>query len=56
MSESIDLKSLEKKAYRSVFNDGLWDLFIGMLILNFGLGSLFDIIFDLVTILLLNWI
>jgi hypothetical protein len=47
MTESIDLKSLEKKAYRSVFNDGLWDLFIGMLILNLGLAPLFGLIFNL---------
>jgi len=45
MTESIDLKSLEKKAYRSVFNDGLWDLFIGMLILNLGTGPLFTFLF-----------
>ncbi|MFX0000952.1 MAG: hypothetical protein ACFE9Q_13375 [Candidatus Hodarchaeota archaeon] len=46
MTESIDLKSLEKKAYRSVFNDGLWDLFIGMLILNLGVGPLFNHLFE----------
>ncbi|MFX1553355.1 MAG: hypothetical protein ACFFBV_05450 [Promethearchaeota archaeon] len=40
MSESIDLKALEKKAYRSVFNDGLWDLFIGLIILSLGLSTL----------------
>lgn len=45
MTESIDLKSLEEKAYRSVFNDGLWDIFIGMLILNLGMGPLFDFFF-----------
>lgn len=47
MSESIDLKALEKKAYRSVFNDGLWDLFIGLIILTMGLGTLFGILFNL---------
>ncbi len=47
MVDKIDLKSLEKKAYRSVFNDGLWDLFIGLLILNFGIGPLFNLLFDL---------
>jgi hypothetical protein len=47
MSESIDLKALEKKAYRSVFNDGLWDLFIGLIILTMGLNSLFGILFNL---------
>ncbi len=47
MSEEMDLKSLEKKAYRSLFEDGLWDLFIGMIILSMGistsLGSLFNL-------------
>jgi hypothetical protein len=47
MSEELDLKSLEKKAYRSLFDDGLWDLFIGMIILGMGastsLGSLFNL-------------
>ena len=47
MSESIDLKALEKKAYRSVFNDGLWDLFIGLIILTMGLSNLFGIILNL---------
>ncbi len=45
MTENIDLESLEKKAYRSVFNDGLWDLFVGMLILNLGMGPLFTFLF-----------
>ncbi|MFX0076288.1 MAG: hypothetical protein ACFE96_12660 [Candidatus Hermodarchaeota archaeon] len=40
MSEQIDLKSLEKKAYRSLFEDGLWDIFIGIIILSLGLSTL----------------
>jgi len=47
MSENLDLKSLEKKAYRSVFNDGLWDLFIGLIILNMGLATLLGSLFNL---------
>jgi hypothetical protein len=47
MSEENDLKSLEKKAYRSIFDDGLWDLFIGLIILSLGistfLGSLLNL-------------
>jgi len=46
MRENIDIKSLEKKAYRTVFNDGLWDVFIGLLILNLGIGPLFVLLFD----------
>ena len=39
MSENMDLKSLEKKAYRSIFDDGLWDLFIGLVILSLGIST-----------------
>ncbi len=46
MNEKFDLKTLEKKAYRSVFNDGLWDLFVGMLILNLRMDPLFDFLFS----------
>jgi hypothetical protein len=47
MAENIDLKTLEKKAYRSVFNDGLWDIFTGLLILNLGVGPLFVLLISL---------
>ncbi|MFW9881639.1 MAG: hypothetical protein ACFFG0_51900 [Candidatus Thorarchaeota archaeon] len=47
MTESIDLKSLEKKAYRSTFNDGLWDSFIGVIILNLGFGPVINLLFNL---------
>jgi hypothetical protein len=46
ITENVDLKEIEKKAYRSVFNDGLWDLFTGMLILNLGMGPLFNYFFE----------
>ncbi|MHA2391718.1 MAG: hypothetical protein ACXAEX_07095 [Promethearchaeota archaeon] len=36
MTENIDLKELEKKAWRSTFQDGLWDIYFGLLF--FGLG------------------
>ncbi len=39
MTENMDLKSLEKKAYRSIFDDGLWDLFIGLIILSMGVST-----------------
>jgi hypothetical protein len=34
----LDIKSLEKKVYRSFFEDGFWDIFVGMLLLGFSLG------------------
>jgi hypothetical protein len=42
----LDLKSIEKKVYRSFFEDGFWDIFIGMLLLGFSLGWT-RIIFDI---------
>jgi hypothetical protein len=33
MSQSLDLKALERKAFRSTFQDGLWDLYFGCLLL-----------------------
>ncbi len=46
MTENIDLKKLEKRAYRSTFQDGIWDIYIGMLIMVMGLYDL-DPIFGL---------
>lgn len=39
MGEEIDLKELEKKAWRSFFQDGLWDIYFGLLLLALGLSS-----------------
>jgi hypothetical protein len=40
MTENIDLEELEKKIYQSYFQDGLWDIFMGWLIVGMGLSSL----------------
>jgi len=60
VSEKIDLKQLEKKAWRSTFQDGLWDIFFGLLFIGFGLSTLADLLnlpenqfFDLGTIIIL---
>lgn len=45
-NDVLDIKSLEKKVYRSFFEDGFWDIFIGMLLLGFSLGWT-RIIFDI---------
>lgn len=37
MSENINLKQLEQKAWRSIFQDGLYDIFLGYLILHMGI-------------------
>ncbi|MFW9866363.1 MAG: hypothetical protein ACFFEN_09740 [Candidatus Thorarchaeota archaeon] len=40
MTEKLDLKKLEKKAWRSTFQDGLWDIYFGLLILGMGIYSI----------------
>jgi len=52
----LDLKSIEKKVYRSFFEDGFWDIFIGMLLLGFSLPwtrIIFDI-FELLDIMIIS--
>jgi hypothetical protein len=39
MSASISLKEIERRAFRSTFQDGLWDIFLGLLLLNMGMGT-----------------
>ncbi|MFX1325388.1 MAG: hypothetical protein ACFE8N_10555 [Promethearchaeota archaeon] len=44
MTDNLDLKELEKKAWRSTFQDGLWDIYFGLLIFGMGIytvGQLF---------------
>lgn len=39
----IDLKAIERRAFRSTFQDGLWDIYLGSLLLLFGIAlSLFE--------------
>jgi hypothetical protein len=38
MSQNISFKEAERKAFRSTFQDGLWDIYLGLLLLNMGLG------------------
>ncbi|MFX1468651.1 MAG: hypothetical protein ACFFB8_08295 [Promethearchaeota archaeon] len=47
MAENVNLKSLERKAYRSIFEDGLWDLFIGLILLSLGLTTFLSSILNL---------
>lgn len=38
MVTNINLKELERKAFRSIFQDGLWDIFIGFLFTQFAIA------------------
>lgn len=40
MSQFMSLKEAEKKAFRTVFQDGLWDIYLGLLLSTAGLGFL----------------
>lgn len=58
MTENIDLKDLEKKAWKSTFQDGLWDIYFGLLFLGMGIYTIpqlfgFDNTFGLILILLI---
>ncbi len=37
MTENVDLKEIEKKAWTSYFQDGIWDIFLGLILLSFGI-------------------
>lgn len=38
MSDQLNLKRLEKKAWRSAFQDGIWDIYFGLLILGLAIA------------------
>jgi len=46
VTKEPNLKEIEKKAYMSYHQDGLLDIFAGLYILGFGLGSYADIIWE----------
>lgn len=38
MSQQISLKEAERKAFRTAYNDGLWDIFLGCFVLMFAIA------------------
>jgi len=40
MIEDINLKEIQRKVYLTFFQDGLWDIFLGLFILGWGLSIL----------------
>jgi hypothetical protein len=38
MSQKISLKEAERKVFRTTYNDGLWDIFLGCFFLMFAIG------------------
>lgn len=55
MSESMDLKGLEKKAYRSTFQDGLWDLYLAGIMACLGILGMISKVRDDTWIWLLGY-
>jgi hypothetical protein len=62
MSQQIDLKERERQAFRSTFQDGLWDIYLGLLFLAFGFAPIYnwlgmseaeDMVFHLVYVLVI---
>jgi hypothetical protein len=45
MVEDIKLKEIQRKIYLSFFQDGLWDIFLGLFILGWGLTILTDAVY-----------
>ena len=42
MNTPLNLKELERKAFRSFYQDGFWDLFFGLMMLAMYTFTLFD--------------
>ncbi|MFW9895382.1 MAG: hypothetical protein ACFFD7_06230 [Candidatus Thorarchaeota archaeon] len=42
MAEDIDLKELEKKAWKSTFEDGIFEIYFGILHLSLSIGIILD--------------
>jgi hypothetical protein len=58
LTKDEELKELEKKAWRSNFQDGLWDIYFGLLFIGIGIYTIpqlfgFDNTFGLVMILMI---
>jgi hypothetical protein len=37
MSQEFDLKQIERKAFRSTYQDGLWDIYIGLVVVSMAI-------------------
>jgi uncharacterized membrane-anchored protein len=42
MNDQINLKEMEKKAWKSYFQDGLWDILLGFILLTFGVAPFIE--------------
>jgi hypothetical protein len=44
MTEKLNLKELERKAWRSFFDDGLWDIYLGLLLALMGISAFMSVL------------
>ena len=42
MVQDMDLKKIERRVWMRYFQDGLWDIYFGLMFLGFALASVFD--------------
>ena len=42
MTKEVNLKEMEKKAWKSCFQDGLWDILLGLILVGFGIAPLIE--------------
>ena len=45
MLEDINLKEIQRKVYMSFFQDGIWDIFLGLFILGWGITILTEAVY-----------
>ncbi|MFW9939518.1 MAG: hypothetical protein ACFFFT_00660 [Candidatus Thorarchaeota archaeon] len=56
MTENIDLKDLEKRAWRSTFQDGLWDIYMGLLFMGLGIYTIRQDNIFIAMVILILWV
>jgi hypothetical protein len=65
MEMDIDLKQIQRKVYISYFQDGLWDMLLGIFLLGWGMMAMYDfvavmggvwVVFYLVVLGLKRWL
>jgi hypothetical protein len=52
MKQDLELEDIEKKAWRSFFQDGLFDIFFALLFIISGIGQIYDSVFISLSILI----
>ena len=45
MVSDVNLKEIQRKVYMSFFQDGLWDVFLGLFILGWGVSILTEAVY-----------